>query len=216
MYLCKETELAGEDKPWKRCFDIQGIDWNQDGILNHMISEPNEICHTTRCIKAWNGMVAILEPQEDDNTIAPFLPAHVKKIVKKKAPTLTFCQVRGNMLEDTNLNFLEKAMLQNSLKKASTTREDSLKRGTHVIRDRLFRKTTSRQRWPKRLVPGSAVEARHNENRIKYVGKQPSSFTKQREIYNLFMSQLVPPMNNFRSRIEANLGIVVDWRSIDN
>ena len=209
------AKLSSQDKPWTRIFDIQGIDWAENGILNYMIDEPNESCHATRCIKAWNGMVALLEPKEDDTPIAPFLPPQIKLIAKKKAPTITFHQVKEKLLEDTGLNFLEKAMLQSSLKKASTSREDSIRREACVIRERLFHKTTSKQKWPKRLVPGSAVEIRYNENKIRYDGKQPSSFIKQREVYNLFMSQLVPPMNKFRSRIEANLGIVVDWRAID-
>ena len=45
-------------KDQTRIFDIQGIDWAENGILNYMIDEPNESCHATRCIKAWNGMVA--------------------------------------------------------------------------------------------------------------------------------------------------------------
>ena len=170
---------------------------------------------TTRCIKSWNSMVALLEPQDDHLEIAPFLPIHAREIVRKKAPTLTFHQVREKMLDDTNLNFLEKAILQNSLKKASTTMVDTIKRKATATRDRLFHKTSSRQKWPKRLVPGSAVEVRHNENKAKYEGKQPCSFTKQRDVYELFLSQLVPPMNKFRSRIEANLGTEVDWKVID-
>jgi len=139
----------------------------------------------------------------------------VKKTVQKKAPTITFFQVKEKLITDTSLNFLEKAMLYTSLNKAVTAREDSIKREACLIRERLFHKTTSRQKWPKRLVPGSAVEARYNETSVRYEGRKPSSFTKQRDIYNLYMSQLVPPMNKFRSRIEANLGIVVDWKSID-
>ena len=208
-------KLPGEDKPWTKIFFIEGIDWSQEGILNNLIQEPNENCHATRCIKAWNGMVALLEPQEHDLRITPYLQSEIRGIMKRKAPTLTFRQVEERMLEDTDLNFLEKQMLLSSLDRAKVSREDTFRREACNIRDRLFHKITSKQKWPKRLVPGSAVEVRHNENVVKYGGMQPCSIRKQRDIYNIFMSQLVPPMNKFRSRIEANLGIEVNWKQID-
>ena len=90
-----------------------------------------------------------------------------------------------------------------------------MKKEASNIRERLFNKTTSRQKWPRRLVPGSAIDKRHNENQITYSEKLPNSFIKQRQIYDLFMSQLVPPLNPFRSKVEANLGIIVDWSTID-
>ena len=113
-------------------------------------------------------------------------------------------------MDDSSLNYLEKAMIYGCINEASATREKCMKQEAIVIREKLFNKTTSRQKWPKILVPGSAVEIRDNKNQITYSGKLPNSFIKQRQIYDLFLSQLVPPMNPFRSNIEANLGIVVD------
>ena len=82
---------------------------------------------------------------------------------------------------------------------------------------RLFNKTSSGLKWPKgKLVPGSALEMRDKENRSVYVGKKPSELHKQREIYQLFMSRLVPRMNPFRSKIEASLGTQVNWQDIDS
>ena len=208
------AKLPSEEKPWTRTFDM-GIDWSKDGIINSLIQIPNEECYAAQCIKAWNGIVALLSPNEDESIITPFLPPEAKRITKKKAPYLTFKEVKEKQLYHTSLNYLEKGMLYSSLKRASTTREMSMKREATAVRDRLFHKITSRQRWPKLLIPGSAVEIRHNENRLAYGEKLPSAFIKQRQIYEVYMSQLVPPLNPFRSRMEASLGIRVDWKAID-
>ena len=146
---------------------------------------------------------------------APFLPPQMQKITLKKIPNLTFKQVKDRQLDDSNLNYLEKTMLYGCIKEATATREKRMKQEATLLRERLFHKTTSRQKWPKNLIPGSAIEIRNKENQTAYSGKLPSTFIKQRQIYDLFMSQLVPPMNPFRSGVEANLGVVVDWKAID-
>ena len=208
------TRLPKEEKPWTRTFDI-GVHWSQEGVINSFIDIPSERCHAAQCIKAWNGMVALLAPTEDDTLIAPYLPSHARKVVKKKKPNLTFKEVKDKQLNNSGLNYLEQAMLYGCIKEASATREICMKKEASNIRERLFNKTTSRQKWPRRLVPGSAIDKRHNENQITYSEKLPNSFIKQRQIYDLFMSQLVPPLNPFRSKVEANLGIIVDWSTID-
>ena len=107
-------------------------------------------------------------------------------------------------------------MIHGCLKETTATREKRLKQEATLFREKLFNKITSRQKWPKNLIPGSAVETRHRENQATNSGKLPSTFTKQRNIYNLYMAQLVPNNNPFRSAIEANLGVVVNWKMIDN
>ena len=208
------AKIPNEEKPWTRTFDI-GVDWSKKDIINSLIQIPTEDCYATHCIKAWNGIVALLGPNREHSIITPFLPPEVKGIIKKKEPNITFRQVEEDLLDDTSLNYLEKGMLYSSLNKASISRDDNFKKEAIAIRERLFHKITSRQKWPKRLIPGSAVEKRDNENQLAYEGKLPSSFVKQRQIYDLFMSQLVPPLNPFRSKIEGSLGVVVDWRALD-
>ena len=88
-------------------------------------------------------------------------------------------------------------MLYSSLAKASCEREDSLKKEAQAVRERLFHKVTSRQKWPKQLIPGSPVQVRDDENRLEYNGKHPSTFVKQRQVYELYISQLVPPLHPF-------------------
>ena len=143
------------------------------------------------------------------------VPSHAWKALKKKAPNLTFRDVKDKALEQWDLNYLEQSMLYGCLKEASTAREIRIKQEASIVRERLFKHTSSRQKWPKKLIPGSAVEKRQNENKIIYEGRLPNTFIKQRDIYDLFIRQLVAPMNPFRSRIEANLGIEVDWTAID-
>ena len=195
-------------------FDI-GKDWSQENSINSLIEIPSENSHTAHCIRAWNGMVSILMQNEDDIAAAPFLPPQIQKIILKKIPNLTFKQIKDRQLEGSNLNYLEKAMLYGCTKEATATREKRMKQEATLLRERLFHKTTSRQKWPKNLIPGSAVEVRNKENQNAYSGKLPSTFIKQWQIYDIFMSQLVPPTNPFRSGVEANLGVVVDWKAID-
>ena len=208
------AKLPNEEKPWTRAFDI-GTDWSKDGILNSLIRIPSENSYSAQCIRAWNGIIALLAPEEDDTRIAPYLSTELKKVVQKKVPNLLFRQVKERLLDDTNLNYLEKGMLYSGLAKASCAREDSLKKEAQAVRERLFHKVSSRQKWPKQLIPGSPVQVRDDENRLEYNGKHPSTFVKQRQVYELYMSQLVPPLNPFRSRMEANLGIAVDWKALD-
>ena len=106
-------------------------------------------------------------------------------------------------------------MLYGHTKEALATRDKRMKSEAILLRERLFRKTTSRQKWQKHLIPGSAVEIRNTENLRAYSGMLPSTIVKQRQIYDIFMANLVPPMNPFRTRVEANLGVVVDWKVID-
>ena len=101
---------------------------------------------------------------EDDIAAAPFLPPQMQKITLKKIPNLTFKQVKDRQLDDSNLNYLEKAMLYGCIKEATATREKHMKQEATLLRERLFHKTTSRQKWPKNLIPGSAVEIRNKEN----------------------------------------------------
>ena len=208
------AKLPNEEKPWTRAFDI-GTDWSEDGILNSLIRIPNEDNYSAQCIRAWNGIIALLAPNEDDTRITPYLPTELRKAVHKKAPNLLFRQVKERLLDSTSLNYLEKGMLYSSLAKASCEREESIKKEAHALRERLLQKVTSRQKWPKQLIPGSAVQVRDDENNLQYNGKLPCTFVKQRQVYELYISQLVPPLNPFRSRMEANLGVVVDWRALD-
>ena len=95
-------------------------------------------------------------------------PTRNKKAVRKKAPNISFLQVEEKQFEHTSLNFLEKQTLYKYLPKASIALDNALHDEARVIRERLFQKTTSRQKWPKRLVPGSAVDRRDNENKATY------------------------------------------------
>ena len=197
------------------CFDI-GLDWKKEGTLDSILPIPAEDCHASKCLRAWNSIVALLAPQNEYTHITPFLPSQVRRAIRLKAPTLTFGEVRTKQFSEYKLNFLECGAVFNSLKEAEIAWDNKIKEIVKNTRERLFNKTTSRIKWPKgKTVPGSALNMREKENESIYGGILPSSLGKQRQIYQLLISQLVPRMNPFRSRIEATLGIQVRWEEID-
>ena len=205
----------GNTKPWTMCFNI-GPDWNQDGILDTLLPLPSEDSYAAQCIKAWNGIIGLLEPPNNDTNISQFLPDHIRKNIRRKASKLTFGNVKDRQFDNCNLNFLEKNSIISSLGKAEETWEKTISNQRHSFTDYLFNKTSSRLKWPKgKTIPGSAVDVRRIANQEKYNGVLPSSFTKLRQIYQLFLSRLVPRMNPFRSTIEATLGTNIEWKNID-
>merc|ERR1712038_1208432 len=97
-------------------------------------------------------------------SIEPYLQKDIKMAVRKKAENISFQQVEEQQFDHTSLNYLEKRTLHKSLLKASTALDNALQDEARGIRERLFQKTTSRQKWPKRLIPGSAVDRRDKQN----------------------------------------------------
>ena len=61
-----------EKKLWHMCFD-SGINWTRDGAIDALLPTPSDGSYSAECIQAWNGLVAILAPQNDDTQISKFL-----------------------------------------------------------------------------------------------------------------------------------------------
>ena len=109
-------------------------------------------------------------------------------------------------------------MIKENIRKAKKSAENHMNYEASCARECLFQHTSSRLKWPKtdgEAVPGSHIDRRIKDNKTKYGSIKPENFTRQKDIYNLFLAQLVAPTNPFRSKIEANLVEAVDWKKID-
>jgi hypothetical protein len=84
------AKLTGEQRPWIKLVVEDGVDWTKQEALSSVREIHSVEGFLGECVTAWYDSLSLLKPGGND-LVWPYIKAlHVKKIMKKKLPLLTF------------------------------------------------------------------------------------------------------------------------------
>jgi hypothetical protein len=99
------------------------VDWTKQEAMSSVREIHGVEGFLGACVTAWYDSLSLLKPRGNAH-VWPYIKAlHVKKIMKKKLPLLTFSGIENNTVLAVNLNFLEKGQILGSIADAASTRD---------------------------------------------------------------------------------------------